>query len=382
MIINSLLDVDLYKYTMLQVYHRFYPNANARFRLFFRDGHKFTRGQFMAIREEILSLGTLFLSIEDMSYLSGLSYLKSDFLTFLRSYQLDPAREVMMSISKEGDLNIEIDANVLKSTMYETFIMSIISEVCFSESPLSDLDDINDKIEISNNGKFVFIEFGTRRRSSRRNQEWVNKVCLERALYYHGSSNVKISMDQGTAPIGTMAHEWIMAQQAVTNIHQSELLAMELWSGFYGDKLSIALTDTLTTRHFLDRAFDKELATRFDGVRQDSGNPVEWMNAMIEHYKKLGIDPTSKKYVFSDGLNFHRAARIAKEFPDYEIIFGIGTNLSNDVGVVPLNMVVKMVEFNGYPLIKMSDSPGKIVCEDDNLAKFCCHQINYKVWED
>jgi len=268
---------------------------------------------------------------------------------------------------------------VVESTMYEIYILSIISEVYFSSR--SDFDVIGEagirlkmKSALSNTYGIRFVEFGTRRRHSKAVQQYVNDYCSKHSDNYIGTSNIYFAQMFGVKAIGTMAHEWIMAHQAITNIDFSEGMAMKRWMEYYGGSLGIALTDTLTTGDFLSQ-FDGSMSRAFNGVRQDSGDPYEWMENMIMHYRRHGIDPKTKQYIFSDALDFEKAKILCQKYPDYPISFGIGTNLTNDVGVKALNMVIKMIELDGYPLIKISDSKGKVLCEDEALKKFAIYHI-------
>ena len=132
----------------------------------------------------------------------------------------------------------------------------------------------------------------------------------------------------------------------------------------YRGDLGIALTDTFTSRAFFD-SFDKKFAKLFDGVRHDSGDPIDFASQTIAHYERLGINPLSKTIIFSDALTPEKVEHIHAFCKDrIGMAFGIGTNFTNDVGVEPMNMVIKMVEARPegqqwLPVIKLSDVPDK-----------------------
>jgi nicotinate phosphoribosyltransferase len=107
-------------------------------------------------------------------------------------------------------------------------------------------------------------------------------------------------------------------------------------------------------------------AKLFDGVRQDSGDEFEFADKFIAKYKELGIDPLTKTIIFSNALDFEKAAKIN----DYckgkiKCSFGIGTNLTNDWGYPAENIVMKMTKFrlnkkeDWLDVIKISDDLGK-----------------------
>src|SRR5690606_25735272 len=125
-----------------------------------------------------------------------------------------------------------------------------------------------------------------------------------------GTSNVHLAMLLHTKPIGTHAHEWFMFHAAKYGFKMSNLLSLEHWSDIYRGDLGIALSDTYTSEVFFAQ-FDKKFTKLFDGVRHDSGDPIEFAKQTIAHYEGYGIDPLSKTIIFSDGLNFEKIKRIA-----------------------------------------------------------------------
>jgi nicotinate phosphoribosyltransferase len=214
---------------------------------------------------------------------------------------------------------------------------------------------------------FEFFDFGTRRRFSR---EWHDEVIATLARevpqYFRGTSNVELAFKHGLVPIGTMAHEHMQKHQGLgtVQLRRSVRAALEEWVQEYRGDLGIALTDVITTDAFL-RDFDLYYAKLFDGVRHDSGDPDEWARKVLEHYKRLRIDARTKRLVFSNALTFDESFRLYKQWGDAaQHGSGIGTWLSNDMGLTPLNIVMKLKQVNQQPVAKISDDPSKALGED------------------
>jgi nicotinate phosphoribosyltransferase len=202
--------------------------------------------------------------------------------------------------------------------------------------------------------------------------EVVSTFARELPGYFNGTSNVFLAMKHNVKPIGTMAHEFIQAGQGLEKVQlkYSQQYMLEKWIEEYRGDLGIALTDTIGMKPFL-KDFDLYLAKLYDGCRHDSSDPYTWCFSLVDHYKKLGIDPRTKSAVFSDNLDFLAAANIYKTFKDMiKISFGIGTNLTNDVGFKPLSIVIKLVKVNGNPVAKISDQPEKVICEDEQFLSY------------
>jgi nicotinate phosphoribosyltransferase len=158
-------------------------------------------------------------------------------------------------------------------------------------------------------------------------------------------------------------------------------MAMEEWFDEYKGDNGTALTDTLGTDLFL-MDFDKLQATCYSGVRHDSGDPIEWGEKLIAHYEKLGIDPMTKTLLFSDSLDLDKAQMIYNHFRGrIKVSFGIGTNLSNDTNVEPLNIVIKLQYVNGHPVAKLSDDQGKAMCQDNSYLEYLKNAVEYRIKE-
>lgn len=377
-IIQSLMDTDLYKFTMMQcVLHQF-PSAGVSYQFKCRT-EDINLAQYKdEILEEINHLCQLRFTEEELEYMRTLDYISCDFVQFLRLFQLNTD---FVTLSTEGnELQIEIKGPWLHTIMFEVPLLAIISEVYLRNTH----PDMNwsegekrlgnkiKKIQTSGKAGFVFSDFGTRRRFSRDWQEQVvRKLQKDIPGFFGGTSNVDIARRLGLIPIGTMAHEFFQACQALgPRLVDSQKFALDTWTNEFRGRLGIALTDVVGMDAFL-RDFDLYFAKLFDGLRHDSGDPVVWCNKAIAHYKKMKIDPKSKSMVFSDALDIDRAMHLYELFQqETNPIFGIGTNITNDMGVEALNIVIKMTRCNDQPVAKISDSPGKAVCEDPSYLSY------------
>jgi nicotinate phosphoribosyltransferase len=379
MIIESLLDTDLYKFSQQQAVLHQFPSTDARFKFKCRnEGVKFTKEQFDEINRQILHLCELHFDTEELKYLSTIYFLKPDYIDFLRNFRL--RKEYIKIGLVDGVLDITIKGPWVHTILFETPVLSIVNEVYFN---LTDKDTLSETITGSNklykkihsvlsfgDPDFKFSDFGARRRFSR---SWQNTVVGtlkgELPQNFVGTSNVYFAYKHGIKPIGTMAHEWIQAGQALTNIKDSQKFMLQKWADEYRGELGIALSDTLGLDVFL-RDFDSYFAKLFDGVRHDSGDPIEAGEKIIKHYEKLHIDPKTKTIVFSDSLDIIKAIGLYEYFHKrIKVSFGIGTNLTNDLEREPLNIVIKMTHCNGQPVAKISDNSGKGMCEDENYLK-------------
>jgi nicotinate phosphoribosyltransferase len=376
MIIRSILDTDLYKLTMQQLVLHQYPNAEVAYRFKCRNEGIHIGYLAFNIRKRIEEMAELALTDEERTFLEEKTpFLTPDYLDYLQAYRFNPDQ---VKVSKvEDDIEIEIRGPWVETILWEVPVLAIVNEVYFNE--VSDFKTIEgegirrlkDKInQIRQYPTLTIAEFGTRRRYS---NVWQQKVLRE--LYVNcpqivGTSNVRLAMDIGIRPIGTMAHEYFSAHLAlVDNLRTAQKRALHVWLQEYGTDLGIALTDTFTSNAFFED-FDVVLAREFAGVRHDSGDPIEFGENVIKHYQKLGIDPHSKVIIFSDGLDIPEAVRIFKHFVGrIGVSFGIGTNLTNDLGRDALNIVIKLLECNGVPVVKLSDNIGKAMGDPDMVAE-------------
>ena len=369
-IIKSMIDTDLYKLTMQQAVIKKFPNAVVKYTFFNRGDSSFPDSFKLQLQDQLQHMRQLVLTPSEKSWLRiNCPYLDPTYLDFLAGYRYDP-NEVKVKL--DGDkLEIKIEGYWYRTIMWEVPLMAIVSELYFKlvgEQPMDETSRLNnnrEKFKIFRDSGAHFADFGTRRRFSFDVQrEFVEGALKHAHNNFVGTSNVYLAYEYGTKAIGTHAHEWFMFHAAKYGYKMANGLAMENWTDVYRGDLGIALSDTFTTDVFFE-SFDKKFAKLYDGVRQDSGDPIEFADKVIKHYEKLGIEPKSKTIIFSDSLNPEKAVEI-KDYCRGKIkcSFGIGTNFTNDVGVKALNMVIKLTEAKPegeewHHCIKLSDSKGK-----------------------
>ncbi len=380
MIITSLLDNDFYKFTMMQAVLHQYPEADVEYSFNCRTSGIDFSSIAAALDRELDSLSTLKFSKDELEYLRCIPFFKKDFIDILSLFQFK-REHVIPEINSDGTLDIKVKGSWLLTILFEVPILTIVNEIYFRNMvPDPDYEGAREflgrKVRIikKNSNIFRFADFGTRRRLSFRWHEEVIKNLKENLdpANFIGSSNVYFAKKFGIKPIGTMAHEWIMAGQAVgVKLQNSQKHMLQKWTDEYRGSLGIALTDTIGIDAFL-RDFDLYFAKLYDGVRHDSGDPVEFGFKIIDHYHKLGINPLTKTIVFSNNLDFEKAEKLAREFNNkINVSFGIGTNLTNDFpGVTPLSIVIKMNRCNGFPVAKISDDTDKITCNDPAYLEY------------
>ena len=383
MIIESLLDTDLYKFTMMQcVLHQF-PGAEVSYRFRCRTPGVDLSPYADEIRDEVMHLCTLTFKDAELAYLGGLRFIKSDFVDFLSLFHLkDKYIRVTKDPACDFGLSIEITGPWLHTILFEIPILAIVNEVYFRHiAPVPDeaegMRRLRAKIALlknePDNADLRVSDFGTRRRFSRAWQEKVVRVLIDElgSPIFSGTSNVDLARRYGLVSIGTMAHEYLQACQALgPRLRDSQVFGFEMWAKEYRGDLGIALSDVYGIEPFL-KDFDMYFCKLFDGARHDSGDPFVWGERMIEHYRANKCDPRGKSLVFSDGLTVPRIIELYRRFHRHiGIGFGIGTNLMNDLGPQPLNIVVKMVRANGQPVAKISDNPVKGMCDDPTYLAY------------
>ena len=365
-IITSLLDTDLYKLTQGSVVFHDFPFVVAEYEFINRNRTPFPPGFAKALNRQVELMDTLSLSKNEIRFLNTIPYLRPTYIEWLSGYRFNPSE---VSIKQEyGNLNIRIQGPWYRTILFEVPLMAIISELFFKMTNQEKSDDWKQRIEdtgnkLSNNG-CRWIDFGTRRRYSYEVQDAVvNRMQMMDGFL--GTSNPHLAMKHNVTPSGTYAHEYVQGISGLYGVKMANTIAMKHWAKHFNGNLGVALTDTFTTEVFL-KEFTKYEASLFDGVRQDSGDPIEWGYRMLEHYKKLGIPTNNKRFVFSDALDADKYVKIANTFqPFAQPIGGIGTFLSNNVGVRPLNMVIKLKRIKKTPqsewvnVVKLSDNEGK-----------------------
>jgi len=396
-IITSLLETDLYKFSMLQcIYHQF-PGYKTTWTFKCRNTDVFFTPEMVdEIREQVKHYCTLRFTEEELQYLDGIKWLKGSYIDFLRLWQ---PRFEDFTITTEGDKGLFIEAagTWLNTSMYEIPTLAIVNEVYFRMAHDYDVllesfvERLEDKVHKLENGLYRlgnFSEFGLRRRLSAEAQDLaVQKLKFAEAPFanFLGTSNVYLAKKHNLTPCGTMAHEYITCVGQGNHKHNpaySNWYALDAWVKEYGILNGIALTDTITTDCFL-RDFQLTYATLFSGVRHDSGDPYEWGDKMIDHYKSLGIDAKTKTLLFSDSLNFEKATALYDYFEHKaKPAFGIGTYLSNDTCVPALNIVMKVTKCNGMDVAKISDTPGKSMCKSQEYVDYLQRCIDWRMAYD
>jgi len=381
MIIPSLLDTDLYKFTMMQVVQHQFAEAQVEYRFKCRNPGVDLTPYAAEIEDEIRALTSLRFTPAELDYLRHWRFFKSDFVDLLGLFQLD---QRFISVTRRADSPREIDITIkgpwLHTILFEVPVLAIVSEVYYRNTvPAPDLAEgrrrLSAKIAQANavpGGDFRIADYGTRRRFSRAwHDEVIRTLKADMAPHFVGTSNVKFAFDYGLTPLGTMAHEYLQACQAVgPRLRDSQTFAFNMWAREYRGDLGIALSDVCGMDAFL-RDFDLFFCKLFDGVRHDSGDPFDWGEKLIAHYQKMRIDPHTKTMVFSDSLNVPLAIRLYEYFKGrVQTSFGIGTNLTNDLGYEPLQIVIKMTRCNGQPVAKISDEPSKTMDYDPSYVAY------------
>ena len=377
MIINSLLDTDLYKFTMMQVVLHQFPGAQVEYRFKCRTPGVDLVACIAEIEEEITHLCTLRFREDELRWLRSLRFIKSDFVDFLDLFQMNHKWvRVSPSPKDNGEIDLVVEGPWLHTILFEIPLLAIVNEVYFrrtQQSPdlLEGRRRLLEKIGLIHDDERLvdckIADYGTRRRFSRVWQEEVLSALRGRlGTQFAGTSNTWFAMTQNLIPLGTMAHEYLQACQSLgPRLRDSQTFAFERWAREYRGDLGIALSDVYGFDAFL-RDYDMYFCKLFDGVRHDSGDPVAWGERMIAHYERYRIDPKTKTLIFSDSLTIPRVIELYLRFANRaRLAFGVGTNLTNDLGYTPLQIVIKMVRCNGQPVAKLSDTPSKNMCDDE-----------------
>jgi nicotinate phosphoribosyltransferase len=394
MIIHSLLDTDLYKFTMMQVVLHQFPGARVEYRFKCRNpGIDLARfaGQ---IREEVRHLCSLQFKDAELSYLRSMRFIKSDFVDFLGLFRLNE-KYIDIVPQSSGELEIRIKGPWLHTILFEIPVLAIVNEVYFRNTqPQPDLAEGRRRLETkigqlqdAGLADLKIADYGTRRRFSK---DWHEEVLRTLSVHlgavtappqqahgqaklpqFAGTSNVLYAMKLGLIPLGTMAHEYLQACQALgPRLRDSQIFGFEIWAKEYRGDLGIALSDVYGMSAFL-RDFDLYFCKLFDGARHDSGDPFQWGERMLAHYSTNRVDPRTKTLIFSDSLTVPRTIELYQQFRGRcQLAFGIGTNLTNDLGYEPLQIVIKMVACNDQPVAKLSDTPSKNMCEDERYLAY------------
>ena len=390
MIITSLLDTDLYKFTMMQVVLHQFPGAEVEYR--FKCRNKANLAPYVnEIRQEIRRLCSLQFQDAELAYLKAMRFIKSDFIDFLGLFRLNE-KYVSVTALPTGEIEVSIKGPWLHTILFEIPVLSIINEVYFRNTQKQpDYQEGRSRLMIKiallqadGLQALKIADYGTRRRFGKVWHEEVLRTLSGKLGngpgqdknasvlgQFAGTSNVLFAMKLGLTPLGTMAHEYLQACQALgPRLRDSQVFGFESWAKEYRGDLGIALSDVYGMSAFL-RDFDMYFCKLFDGARHDSGDPFQWGERMIAHYNQNRVDPKTKTLIFSDGLTVPRTIELYQQFKGRcQLAFGIGTNLTNDLGYEPLQIVIKMVQCNGQPVAKLSDTPSKNMCHDEKYLAY------------
>ena len=383
MIITSLLDTDLYKFTMMQVVLHQFPGAQVTYRLKCRNPGVSLAPYVPEIRDEVRQLCSLRFQDAELAWLRSLRFIKSDFVDFLGLFRLNE-KYIQIEALPNGEIDIQIHGPWLHTILFEIPVLAIVNEVYFRNTqPVPDfvegrkrLDQKVQALHAERLSDLKIADYGTRRRFSKAWHEELLRVLIARLGVgpkgqLAGTSNALFAMKLGLTPLGTMAHEYLQACQALgPRLRDSQVFGFETWAREYRGDLGIALSDVYGMEPFL-RDFDMYFCKLFDGARHDSGDPFNWGERMIDHYRQNRVDPMTKTLIFSDGLTVERIIALYQQFRGRcQLAFGIGTNLTNDLGYEPLQIVIKMTECNGQPVAKLSDTPSKNMCDDEKYLAY------------
>ncbi len=382
-LITSLLDTDLYKLTMMQAFYHApeFSGVEAEWKFNCRNrtgnGTDLTRILSEILRQLDL-VCTLRFEEDELAYLATLPFFKKDFLDYLRTFQLE-REHIHARPLADGDIDLRFRGPIVAICLFEIYALAIISELnTFQLESGFDTDLARQRLanklrmltDHSDLAGVRVADFSTRRRASKAWQYEMVEIFRDTApQHLAGTSNLYLAWKLELTPIGTMAHEWLQAWQGVVDLAEAQRAALNGWVREYHGSLGIALTDNYSMDAFC-RDFSPALARSFKGLRHDSGDPFNWGEQAIELYSRSGIDPLSRTLIFSDSLDFPRMIKIYEHFRGrVQMSFGIGTNLGNDVGIKALNIIIKLVRVNGQPVAKVSDEPGKSMCEDENYLR-------------
>ena len=390
-VVRSLLETDLYKFTMWQALLHSHPDAIGEYEFQCRNQPAYPLAELkMEVERELDHLCSLMFQDHEVAYLRGLRFIKSDFADFLTLFRF---QRKFIQVETDGPhLRIRASGPLVHVMGFEIFVLYIVNELYFrrfdQQAAIAEarprlqqkIDELRAfEKEPPRATPFEFFDFGVRRRfSGEWHDEVVATMARELPQFFKGTSNVYLAHKYNLVPIGTMAHEYLQAYQAFgVRLRDFQKAALEDWVQEYRGDLGTALTDVVGMDPFL-RDFDLYFAKLFDGLRHDSGDPVEWGEKALAHYARLRIDARTKRLVFSDALTVPKALGLYRHFADRTMLgFGIGTKLTNDTPYPALNIVMKLTHCNGQPVAKLSDTPGKSMCTDETFLAYLRQVFNH-----
>lgn len=385
MCVKSILDNDLYKFTTSYAYMKLFPQAVGTFTFHDRDNTEYDEEFLNLLTLELKNLSNLYLRNFEFSWVcKKIRFIPEYYWEWLRGFKYD-FDKIHCYLDGDNHLKINVTDSLYKVTLYEVPILAIVSEtrnkwLGYNVDTQSVIQTILKKIEYSNMCQLKFSEFGTRRRFSYDVQHTICAALKLYSIYCTGTSNVYLGFNFDMNIIGTHPHEWFMFHGAQFGYKQANYLALENWVNVYDGDLGIALTDTYTSNVFFEN-FSRKHAKLFDGVRHDSGDPYVFVDKIINKYKEFGIDPTTKTIIFSNGLNFEEYHKLNDYCKDkIRCAAGIGTNLTNDCGFKPSNIVMKLTscqitsDKRWENCVKLSDDEGKHTGNKDDIRN-CLYEL-------
>lgn len=385
LMIHTILDTDLYKFTTSYAYIKLFPYAVGTFSFKDRDETAYTDEFLRELKEAVAGLEQVRLTDEELEYMTRhCRFLPRVYFEWLSSFRFRPDK-IEIILDAERHLSIEITDFLYKATLYEVPLLALVSEIKnrvlgYTVHPEDMITRLSGKIGLSNEHRLFFSEFGTRRRFSYTVQDKVIAYLKQASHYCTGTSNCHFAMKYDMKMMGTHPHEWFMFHGAQFGYKHANYMALENWVNVYDGDLGIALSDTYTSDVFLTNLSRKQ-AKLFDGVRCDSGDEFLFTDKLVARYRDLGVDPTTKTIIFSNALDFDKALRI-QEYCRGKIrcAFGIGTNLTNDTGHKPSNIVMKLtrckmnVNQEWRECVKLSDDIGKHIGSEEEV-RACLYDL-------
>ncbi|KAI8372457.1 nicotinate phosphoribosyltransferase [Blakeslea trispora] len=400
-VFKSILDNDLYKFTMQQaVIQHYKKDIPVVYQFTNREKALTLNSESVTwLKKQIEDMSLLRLTEAERDYLSSLPYMTQEYIEFLTEFQYNPKDQVKIQFDDSGDFDLQVTGTWHETILYEVPLLALISEAYFRFTDRDwnyegQVEKAVQKTRALLEYGCVFSEFGTRRRRDFKTHDLVmnaihqthqeyQKKCEESGTTpkgnVSGTSNVYLAMKYNVPAVGTCAHEFFMAVSALEGVEHANRETLEIWHNVYQGSLGVALTDTFTTDVFL-RDFDHRLASAYAGVRQDSGDASVFIDKFVAHYRSLGIDPSTKLIVFSDSLNVERAIELYDHATKAGIkaSFGIGTSFTNDFQKVSdpstkskaMNIVIKLRECNGKRVIKLSDDVQKHSADEATVNSF------------
>ena len=380
-IINHFTDNDLYTFSCQYYIMQQYPRAEVEYTFIDRNNTVYPEGFDKLLQQQVDYMRNVIITDEEIEFMTTRCvWLPVWYFIFLRGYRFNPG-EVEISQDEEGHLNIRIVGKWFSTIMWEMPLLSCISEIIHilnGDDEKYDIETERQKVvekseKIFSSG-LVLGDMGTRRRFSYEHQKMVLETMAE--VYrskqwegiFTGTSNVYLAMLLDLKPLGTLSHQIISFEENVSGVFECNYSVMKKFSDVYDGNNGIYLYDCFGDELFF-KNLSKRMAMMYSGLRVDSGVEEEQTEKIIEKYISLGIDPTTKQVVYSNGLDIDRCIEIHRYCNGrVQDSYGVGTNLMCDINDVrPSNIVIKLTKCRiteareWHNCIKLSCDKGKIL---------------------